>query len=492
MTSQAIPTNPDRLFITFLSPALFSSNPVRSFLQHLQKSAPFRFVNFPKNLYTASETLTEDYQPLTLSLQLPNGTQHPVVIAITPTQNNSAMLTLELGGADVARQLIGEEGNNTSIVWLTDIMATGARMTRADCAFISLEAQPNQTSKVRVELGKLYLEKLPIILWTTASLSEDISYLTADAWKAEQQSDGALLLIPKPLPESGFSEDKRSLWIDSTQTRYFLIPDRQAIPSGKFSLRNLDGDQKEVELSAITSFEITEEEAKEYLQAEINQAVEQAKNAFSNLINFSLQKPPETTPSSEKPQTTIFELIAALLGATPEELQNHPESVQAGLQNLLTEFKEVIGGSLSQDSAQLNIARQRMRSWQATLKAHGVDIGETLEQFPDKLHDLHFSSEPTPYLHQMTAKLRKFADKIDQSTADKGQSLGDAMVAFVNSYRELFGKEDEAQQKEKRQQEYKQMAEDAIARSLSDFKMPSFDFQDLLPRTNEKPEDEQK
>jgi len=218
MTRKATATKPERLFLTFLSPASFYSNPVRSFLQHLQKSdrAPFQIVNFPKNLYTASESLVKGYQPLTFSLQLPDGTQHPVAIAITPPQNNSSMLTLDFGGADVAKYLVGEEGDDASIAWLTDILSTGGRMMRADCAFVSFETQPNQASKVRLEQGRLHLEELPLILWTTTALSSNISAIAKEAWKAEQQWDGAWLVIPNPLPEKGHGETQHSLWIDTT------------------------------------------------------------------------------------------------------------------------------------------------------------------------------------------------------------------------------------------------------------------------------------
>jgi hypothetical protein len=147
-------------------------------------------------------------------------------------------------------------------------------------------------------------------------------------------------------------------------------------------------------------------------------------------------------------------------------------------------FKTIIHGSLSEDSAQLEAARDRMRSLQVTLKSHSIELGEALEKFPDRLHELQRFSKQTPDLQQTTAKLRELVDKIDPSSADKGRSLGDVMAAFVQTYQKLFGKKDEAQAEERRQK--------AIARSLSDFKMPSFDFQDLLPGTNQQPEDEQK
>jgi uncharacterized protein YjbI with pentapeptide repeats len=490
----AIPTNTERLFVTFLSPAAFYSNPVRSFLQHLQKSdrAPFQLVNFPKNLYTASETLVEDNQSLTLSLQLLDGSQHPLAIAITPTQNGSSMLTLDFGNADVAKYLVGEEGDDASIAWLTDVLSTGGRMMRTDCAFVSFEAQPNQISKVRLEQGRLHLEQLPLILWTTAALSSDLSAIAKEAWKAEQQSDGAWLLIPNSLPEKGRDETQHSLWVDSTQTRYFLIPTRQKLKSGDFILHNLDGEEKKVNATSVTPFEITEEEANTYLQTEIEQVMEQAKNALSNLITSSVAQGRVDSTSTPSSDEFLSNLMAALMGVTPEEVKNNPATAEAGLQNLLSQLKAVIHGSLSEDPAQLETARDRMRSLQVTLKSHSIELGEALEKFPDRLHELQRLSKQTPDLQQTTAKLRELADKIDPSSADKSLSLGEVMAAFVQTYQKLFGKEDEAQAEERRQREYREIADQAIAQSLSKHPMPSLKFEDLLPKTSQQQEDEQK
>jgi hypothetical protein len=461
-----------RVFLTFLSPTPFYSNPVRSFLQYLQNqpSPSFQFINFPKNLYTATEKLTGDYQPLTLSLLLPDASLHPVVIAITPTQNKSATLSLDFGNSDTAKYLLNEDAS------LIEILTTGARMTRAECAFVSLEAQPNINCKIKVELGRLYLEKLPLILWTTAPISEEFSAITADAKKIEKQGDGTLLIVSNAL-----AIEKVTLWIDSSQTHYFLIPNNENIPSGNFLISNLDREEKQVDAVAITSWEITAQEAQYHLNDEIQQAIDNAKNSVSHLINFSLQKSPEPNQQT----TNISEIVALLLGLTPEELQNHPELVQVGLENLLTTFKEVITNSLCADPNKLNIARQQMGLLQTTLREHGVNLGDNLAQFADQLHALQFLKSPTSSLQSYISKLRQFADKIDQFTANKEQDFGAAMMLLVNSYQELFGKQNEAQEKEKLQQEYRQLADNAIAQSVSDFQMPSFDFQDLLSGTNQ-------
>ncbi len=188
------------LFITFLPPASFYPNPIRSFLQHLQKHPQIPLINLPDNLYTASETLTESYQPLTPSIQLQDGTLHPITIKIIPTSDNETALIIELGGIDIARELLGEESQKNTRNWLKEILTVGGRMTDCECAFLSWETQPNQDCNLRVVDGFLYLETLPIILWTTAFISPEISELTTEAWLIEEESDGGKLIIPKPLP----------------------------------------------------------------------------------------------------------------------------------------------------------------------------------------------------------------------------------------------------------------------------------------------------
>ncbi|HAG83088.1 MAG TPA: hypothetical protein DCL61_18480 [Cyanobacteria bacterium UBA12227] len=487
MTTTSTSTNSESLLITFLSPTPFYSNPVRSFLHYLQKktSSSLQFINFPKNLYTASEILVKDYQPLTASLQLPQGIQHPAVIAITPTQNDSFMLTLDLGSDGITSQLVGEEADNASMTWLIDILSTGGRMTRADCAFVSLDTQANQTTKIRADYGRLYLDEMPLMLWTTVPVFEDISNHFAEAWITEQQSDGAFLIRPQQPLENRTTQTQYSLWIDVTQTRYFLIPHTQKIPDGNFPIYNLDGEQKDVAIAAIASFEITQKQAKAHLETEINQAIEQAKNTLFHTITLSIGKSPETV----RPTTTLSELIAVLLGVSIDELADKPELAKVGLENIITAFKNVIKASLSQDQNQLDLVRQQMRSWQTILENHGIDLGQLLEQFPDQLNDLHLSTESAASIHQMTSKLRKLADQIDQPSDNKERNFTDAITNFVKNYREIFGQENEAQKQERLQQEYRKMADKAIVESLSQYPMPSLKFEDLLPKPSHQQDD---
>ena len=74
--------------------------------------------------------------------------------------------------------------------------------------------------------------------------------------------------------------------MDSTRSRYFLIPNDQELSSGDFIILTLNGDEKKVDYNALNSLEIPESQAKAYLQAEMTQALDEAKNAFSNFLEL--------------------------------------------------------------------------------------------------------------------------------------------------------------------------------------------------------------
>lgn len=223
---------------------------------------------------------------------------------------------------------------------------------------------------------------------------------------------------------------KRSLWIDSTRSRYFLIPDDQALVTGDFILCSLNGDKKNVDSAALASFEITESEAKAYLQTEMNQALEEAKNSFSNFMAFSTQTsqaaPSNPSPSSDDTQSTQ-NLVSTLLGVTPEELQNNPEAAQTAFLSLYTGLKEFVGASTSKNPAEVEAARSHLHSLRETLSTQGINISEEIEEIPKKLQEVLSSSDIEGYLKEIVAKLRDFADQINQSPDAVGQKIDETI-----------------------------------------------------------------
>lgn len=287
------------------------------------------------------------------------------------------------------------------------------------------------------------------------------------------------------------TEDKHTLWTNLSRSRYFLIPDDQELGTGDFILCSLNGDEKNVDSTAIASFEITESEAKAYLQAEMNQALEEAKNSFSNFMAFSTQTsqaaPSNPTPSFNQTQS-IQNLISKLIGVTPEELQTNPEAVQTAFLNVYTEFKELLGASTSKNPAEVEAARSRLHSLRETLSTQGINISEEIEELPNKLQEVLSSSNTEGYLKEIVAKLRDLADQINQSPEAVGQTIDETIHALS---KDLFIDQQRCLE-EKRKQQYRQSAQDAIAQSFRSLGIPSFAGGDLKLENTQQPEDEQK
>jgi len=261
-------------------------------------------------------------------------------------------------------------------------------------------------------------------------------------------------------------EDKHSLWFDQTKSRYFLIRDKQELPIGDFILYTLTGNEKKVALKEINTFEITAEDAQKHLQAEMKAAMEQAKTAYSNWINFSAQTATKSTSESNlrdnKTQSTQ-ELVAALLGITSEELQTNPEATQTGLLNFFTGLKAIATNATPVDPTQAEAFRNHLSSFSKALQAQGIEGGDVIAQIqPDQLNELIAKVSQDRSLQEMLVKLQQCVSQIDVSKLSLGQSI-DEVVKLLSKAEFL---DPEARLQAKQQQKYRESAQSAIARSL--------------------------
>ncbi|MCF2149267.1 hypothetical protein IQ276_023125 [Desmonostoc muscorum LEGE 12446] len=257
------------------------------------------------------------------------------------------------------------------------------------------------------------------------------------------------------------SENQLTFWTDSKRSRYFLIPDNQKLSRGRFVISTLTGIQKKVTQIAIANFEIPESAAKAYLENEMNQAMAQAKIAVSNLMFFSTQTSEKVPPpSNETP--SVPNILSSLLGVSLEELQNNPEAAQSAFVNIYTQFKEFLGESTSENSTQIESARSRVRSLRETLQAQGINISEKIDELPIKLQEVLSSANLEEYLQEIVTKLRDLTEQIEQSPDGVGQKIDEAIKSLSQ---DLF-RDEEKQLEDKKKQDYKQSAENAIAQSL--------------------------
>lgn len=254
-------------------------------------------------------------------------------------------------------------------------------------------------------------------------------------------------------------ENKHSLWTDSKKLRYFLIPDNQKLAKGSFVILTLTGIKKKVTQTAIASFEISETEAKVYLQAQIDLAMTQAKTAFSNLASFSTQISAEI-PSDQTP--SVSNIISSLLGINPEELFNNPEATETTFINIYTELKEFLSESTSKNPTQAKAARERIHSLREILQAQGINISEDIDKLPSQLQKILSSSNIEEYLQEIATKLQDLIGEIKQSPDTVVQKIDETIKSLSQ---DLFIDE-EKHQEEKQIQQYRKSAQDAIAASF--------------------------
>lgn len=112
------------------------------------------------------------------------------------------------------------------------------------------------------------------------------------------------------------------LWLHCTRSRFFLIPEKQELPTGDFILFNLTSKKKTVAPTTLTPFEITEEEAREFLENELNQLMAQIE--VSEDIQKELPKMLEEIFSDSNIEKHLPEIINKLVDIE-DQIEQYPE-----------------------------------------------------------------------------------------------------------------------------------------------------------------------
>jgi len=76
----------------------------------------------------------------------------------------------------------------------------------------------------------------------------------------------------------------RSLWSAADGIRVFLIPNEQRLPPGDLTLRTITGGEQRVDPTAVALFEVTEEQAKEWVKGEFGKILDNARGAVNQFL----------------------------------------------------------------------------------------------------------------------------------------------------------------------------------------------------------------
>lgn len=162
-----------------------------------------------------------------------------------------------------------------------------------------------------------------------------------------------------------------SLWSTAEAPRkYFLLSDREKLPPGPLAIFDLFNQCISVEPTSIASFEVTEDQAREWAQGELGRALGEIRGALDEKFTEwrqrldAFNRSPAAEDSSVAPNT-----VSALCG-------------------LLKELPGVLGKSLSGNEQRVGEARDIMTRLQGQLKDAGIELDNRFTDFPDRLAKL--------------------------------------------------------------------------------------------------------
>jgi hypothetical protein len=126
-----------------------------------------------------------------------------------------------------------------------------------------------------------------------------------------------------PWKELWMGSGSAVLWMDSSRTRFFAIPEEASLPSGDLVLHDARGTHRAVEALAADVYAISRADAEALARARLADAVGAARDAFRPLLDLA-------GTGAAAPDNPVGEDLDALL--------RDPERVRARLEAVLTEL----------------------------------------------------------------------------------------------------------------------------------------------------------
>lgn len=273
---------------------------------------------------------------------------------------------------------------------------------------------------------------------------------------------------------------KQTLWIDFSQSQYYLIPDDQALPAGPLRLATLGGRVLLVDPDAAAPRIVTEAAAQAHLQAEAFASLSGARNVLADLLTATVPEiekdPAEPEPGATEP---AFDPLLLLLGIPTEAFKQDPALGGLGLHNILKTLADLLADVISDDETRLAAARERVHRFRLDLEKSGIEVHPRLDELPDKIHAWYTVTDDKAAFQQIQAILQTTADRL-RAAYERGETDYATLLADVlQDVQVVFAEEEETD--EQRQRRYRDMARSSIEATG----LPKFDFKKLWAEYNQ-------
>ena len=160
------------------------------------------------------------------------------------------------------------------------------------------------------------------------------------------------------------------IWRTVDHSRHFIIPASVMPPSGDLTIRSLTGGELCADESWLRRFEVAEAEARTWAKGELGHALDEVKDEVDAKLAAARAR------------------LDALRHAPVDEDTDVTADAVPALLAFVGKLPRAILDSLSGDEDQVAKARESLAKIQQRLSAAGIDVGDKLEGFPERLAGL--------------------------------------------------------------------------------------------------------
>jgi uncharacterized protein YicC (UPF0701 family) len=187
----------------------------------------------------------------------------------------------------------------------------------------------------------------------------------------------------------------------------------------------LDGSQYQVDKNILSPFQITETEAKQFVIDQLNQALEQTKDAFAQylaLLALESQKEGARIEASAQPP------LAAMLGLTPQTMEADPEQARQKLEAAFAQLSAFLKNATSEQPARQERAREQMRSLRQALGESGIETAPSLLEIPDRLREDDLETVRQENQVRIAEAFKELTDELAAAATTLGRELDEKLA----------------------------------------------------------------
>lgn len=167
-----------------------------------------------------------------------------------------------------------------------------------------------------------------------------------------------------------------TVWFTPDRVRYFLLADPPQLPAGDMALHSIAGRQARVDPASVVPYEVTEAQAYRWAANELAITLGELRSGVDQRLDELRKRLDDWRRAPVDPGSPVR---ASAAGA---------------MISMFTALPKVILDSLSANADRIAAARAAMSEHHERLHASGLDVGDSVRRFPDRLAALRAERAP--------------------------------------------------------------------------------------------------